>query len=96
MKYSVRIMVPDNKGRYGKGKRYNYIPKKILKFLIRHEFCFTIGINYSRNTVYDRYASNYVEVYLKSERNHCGYYNVNKYLNDRLERILAKYGRKTY
>lgn len=92
MKYTVRIMSSKNTGHYEKSKRYNNVSKRILKFLIRNKFCFTTGINYSRNTVYDRYAYNYIEVYLKPEHFlDYGEIDYNKWCNNKLERFLKRY-----
>lgn len=93
MKYSVRIM-EHGLSHYEKGKRYNNVPKRFIKFLLKNKFCFNFGINTKKMTVYSEYASHYIEVYLKpthliscTEEESI----INSNLNKKLEKILEKY-----
>ncbi len=85
MKYTVKVkQIIDSNGKY-EAKRYNKVPKRIIKFLVNNRFSFSIGLT-PIHTVNDKNAENYIEVY---EKNSLPFPTNKDYEeNDRLNKIL--------
>ena len=65
MKYTVKVkQIIDSNGKY-EAKRYNKVPKRIIRFLVNNRFSFSIGLT-PRHTVNCKQAENYIEVYEKN------------------------------
>lgn len=63
MKYTV--VVKEIIGKNGKHKRtrFNEVKKSIIKFLLKYNYCFKVGIYDYK--VYRKSAENYIEIFLK-------------------------------
>lgn len=65
MKYTVVVKnITSSNGDY-KRTRFNNVGKSIIKFLLKHNYSFMVGI--ANNTVNTESAKNYIEVFLKTE-----------------------------
>ena len=85
MKYTVKVKeIIDSNGKY-ESKRYNKVPKRIIKFLVNNKFSFSIGLT-PRHTVNCKQAENYIEVYEKNSHPFPG--NKEYEENDMLNKIL--------
>ena len=65
MRYTVVVKeIIDSKGNY-KRQRFNNVNKRIIKFLLKHNFSFMVAI--ANNVVNRESAYKYIEVFLKTD-----------------------------
>lgn len=64
MKYTVVVKhFTSTNGNYSR-RRYDNVPKRIIKFLLKYHFSFQVGI--AKNTANMKTAEHYIEIYAKN------------------------------
>ena len=87
MKYTVVVKTIISSNGDFERTRWNNIPKRIIKFLLKYHFSFKVGI--ANNIVNIETAKNYIEVYTKDT-----FFSLNRTIDHKLRMKLNRLGKR--